>query len=87
MTLLESIPKLERRYTYPLLLVPIGALVLLVNVTDAVALASRVFALYFVLQCIVAIWLARRNGEWFRLLAFVAIGLIMSTIAVFGLPV
>ncbi len=86
--LVEAVPGLsERKYTYPLLIVPIVAIVLLVNVTDAIALASRVFASYYVLQCGVAIVLASRRREWLWLAGSVGVGLLMLTIMVFGLSV
>ena len=54
----ESIP---RKYTFPILLVPAAMIVVFTNVTAAVAVASRVFAAYFLLQAVLAAWLAARN--------------------------
>jgi hypothetical protein len=78
---------LQRRYTFPVLLVPAITVILFTNVTAAVALASRVFAAYFLLQAGIAGTLAYRAQSWPWLAAFVAVGLMMATIMVFGLPV
>ena len=52
----------------------------------AVALASRVFAVYFVLQAAIAWIIARRKGNWAAVAGFTGIGAMMATIAIFGLP-
>jgi len=63
-----------------------GAVVLLTDVTSVVALASRVFAAYFLVQAVIAGWLAVRRREWAWVAFFVAIGIAMAVIAVFGIP-
>jgi hypothetical protein len=80
----ETVP---RKYTFPILLVPAIMIVVFTNVTSAVAIASRVFALYFVIQSILAIMLAFRAKAWLPVAGFSAIGLVMATIAIFGLPI
>jgi hypothetical protein len=52
------------RRTFPIILIPTIALFLLADVTQAVALASRVFAFYFLLQALIAGMLARRKQAW-----------------------
>jgi hypothetical protein len=69
-----------------ILLVPAIAVFLLADVAMAVTLASRVFATYFVLQAVIAWIIARRKGNWAALAGFTGIGAVMSTIAIFGLP-
>ncbi len=76
----------SRRATFLILLVPAIALFLLADITMAVALASRVFAVYFVLQAAIAWILARRKGNWAAVAGFTGIGAMMATIAIFGLP-
>ena len=76
----------SRRATFLILLVPAIAIFLLADVPQAVALASRVFATYFVLQAAIAWILARRRGNWAALAGFTGIGAMMATIAIFGLP-
>ena len=78
---------LQRRYTFLLLLVPAMVIVVFTNVTDAVSLASRVFAAYFLLQALIALILSARVRSWPRVAAFAAIGAIMGTIMIFGLSV
>ena len=79
--------RLKQRWTFPLLLVPAILIVLLTDVTSAVALASRVFAFYFMLQAFIAGRLAWRAKSWGWVVFFTGIGLAMATISIFGLPV
>ena len=56
------------------------------DVVSLVALASRAFALFYALQCVVAVVVARGNGQyatanWFGLLALMSLA-----VAVFGIP-
>ena len=78
--------KVPRKTTFLILLLPAIALFLLADVPQAVALASRVFAAYFVLQAIIAWILARRRSNWGAVAGFTVVGAMMATIAVFGLP-
>ena len=59
----------------------------LTNVTEAVAVASHVFAGYFVIQSVLAELLAARTRSWAAVAGFTAIGLIMAFIMIFGLSV
>jgi hypothetical protein len=77
----------QPKYTFPILLVPTIMIVLFTDVTDAVAIASRVFALYFVIQAGIAVTLAYRAKTWLAVAGFGAVALVMSVIAVFGLPI
>ena len=78
---------IHRKYTFPILLVPAIVIVVFTNVTAAVAIASRVFALYFVLQSVIAVTLAFRAKAWPAVTASAVVGLVMLTITVFGLPI
>jgi hypothetical protein len=77
---------ISRRASFVILLLPAIALFLLADVPMAVALASRVFAAYFVLQATIAWILARRKGNWAAVAGFTGVGAMMATIAIFGLP-
>jgi len=77
---------ISRRASFVILIVPAIALFLLADVPQAVALASRVFAAYFVLQATIAWILARRKGNWAAVAGFTGVGAVMATIAIFGLP-
>ena len=72
----------SRRTTFVILLVPAIALFLLADVSQAVTLASRVFAAYFTLQATIAWIIARRKGNWAAVAGFTGIGVMMATIAV-----
>jgi hypothetical protein len=78
--------QVPRRWTFVILLVPALALFLLSDITQAVALASRVFAAYFVLQASIAWILARRVHNWGAMAGFTGVALVMGTITIFGLP-
>jgi hypothetical protein len=78
---------LQRRYTFPILLVPAVVVVVLTDVTAAVALASRVFAGFFVLQAIIAARLSWRSRSTSHVAGFILVGLLMSTIMIFGIRV
>jgi len=78
--------RLTKRWTFPLLLVPTILVVLLTDVTSAVALASRVFALYYLLQAYIAGRLAWRAKKWGWVAFFIGLGLAMGAGAVFGIP-
>jgi hypothetical protein len=79
--------KMPRRWTFVVLLGPAIAIFLLVDITEAVALASRVFAAYFVLQAVIAWILARRVQNWPAVAGFTAIALAMGTITIFGISI
>jgi hypothetical protein len=78
--------RLPRRWTFPLFLVPAIVVVVLTDVTAVVALASRVFAAYYLLQALIAGQLAWRAKRWAWLAFFTGIGLAMAVVAVFGIP-
>ncbi len=79
--------RLDKRFTFPLLLVPAILIVLFIDVIQAVSVASRVFAIFFTLQAVIAVMLAARNRNWAATAGFVIVGLMTSAIAVFGLPI
>lgn len=59
---------------------------LLTDVASVVALASRVFAAYYLLQALIAGRLAWRAERWGWVALFTGIGLAMAVVAVFGIP-
>lgn len=79
--------RVPRRWTFPLFLVPAIVVVLLTDVTAAVALASRVFAVYYLLQALIAQRLAWRARRWGPVAFFTGVGSAMAAVAVFGLPI
>ncbi len=79
--------KVPRKVSFAVVLVPATIIFLLVDVTAAVALASRVFALYFAIQALIAWVLAKRAWNWWAVAGFTGIEVMMLTIAVFGVPI
>lgn len=77
--------KIPRRYTFPLLAVGAIAIVLVTDVLTAVAAASRVFAVFFSIQCLIALIMAVRDEKWVRVVGITLVGLAMVTIAIFGI--
>jgi hypothetical protein len=78
--------RVPRRFTFVLLVAPAVVIFIMADIAQAVSLASRVFAAYFLLQALIAGVLAWRKRSWAAVTAFVAIGAAMATIAVFSLP-
>ncbi|EMA50645.1 hypothetical protein [Halococcus salifodinae] len=78
----EAIP---RRLTFPILAAGAIAVVLVTDVLTAVATASRVFAVFFTLQCLIALILASRHEHWKQAVGIILVGLAMVVIAIFGL--
>lgn len=78
--------RVPRRLTFVMLVVPAVVIFIMADITQAVSLASRVFAAYFLLQAAIAGILAWRKQSWGAVTGFVMIGAAMATIAVFSLP-
>ena len=68
----------------------IGAVSLLViwgtDVVSLVALASRAFALFYAMQCMVAVFVARERGEGSRAVFFGALAAVAFAVALLGIP-
>ena len=63
------------------------AILVTTNVNGVIALASRAFALFYALQCLVAWESARkRHGVLGRALAFLALAVVCFLVFVFGVP-
>ncbi|WP_254522667.1 hypothetical protein [Natrinema caseinilyticum] len=77
--------RLPRAYTFPLLAVGAIGVVLVTDVLTAVAAASRVFAVFFAIQCLIALILAVRDKQWVQTVGITLVGLAMVSIAIFGI--
>ena len=90
--LLEAILKglIPVRYNY--LVVSVAAIVItwLTDVYQIISYASRAFALFYVLQCAVAVLVIRRttslSASWGRAALFALLGLVCLAVTVFGIP-
>jgi hypothetical protein len=82
--------KLSIRCAYLLILAVTIALTWETNVNQIIAYASRAFALYYLLQCVVALLVARRqkqlNHRRLRLATFAFLVLMCSVVFVLGIP-
>jgi hypothetical protein len=81
---------IDHRHAYPVVaLVGIG-LTWSLNVFGVIALASRAFALFYALQCLVAAGVAlvapKVNRRWLRAAGFIALAAFATAVVVFGVP-
>lgn len=90
--LLEDITKkrLPMRYAYLFILLVTLALTWETNVNEIIAYASRAFALYYALQCAVALFMAMKIKDTprrsLRLLQFAVLWVICILVFALGLP-
>jgi len=87
--LIETITarKVTPAHAYPVIAVVGIAILVTVDVNGVIALASRAFALFYALQCLVAWESARkRHGLPSRALAFLGLALVCFAVFVFGVP-
>ena len=78
--------RISLSHTYPLIAIVAALVTWETNVFTLIALASRCFALYYALQCLVAALSAGRRGRSVRAGGFAALALICAAIVVFGTP-
>lgn len=83
--------KLPERYAYGLILAVTVALTWMVNVNEIIALASRAFALFYALQCLVAATVAFRGDKDGKTVpakgvAFALLCVICAAVFLFGVP-
>ena len=90
--LLEAIldGKVSKRYDYLIVSGLAITLTWLTNVYEIISWASRAFALFYTLQCIVAVFVALKSksvsGLWLKLVGFVALAVVCLFITVLGVP-
>lgn len=80
----------DRRHAYPVIAAIGTALIWSTNIFEIIALASRAFALFYFLQCLVAAFVALTapdvNHRAARAGAFLALGAFAALVVVFGIP-
>ncbi len=82
--------RIPARYSYPIITLLSAALTWNSHIFEVVAYASRAFALYYLLQALVAARLASRvgNNRWhWRVFAYGLLALLMLAIVLFAVPV
>ena len=76
--------RLPARYVYLLIMLVTVAVTWETNVNQVIAYASRAFALYYALQCIVALLVARKKGR--SGVGFFALAVVCLAVFAFGVP-
>jgi hypothetical protein len=76
--------RLPPRYAYLLIMLVAIALTWGTDVNQIIAYASRAFALYYMLQCVVALLVARRKGR--NGVGFASLALLCLAVFLFGVP-
>ncbi|MCG6859375.1 MAG: hypothetical protein LJE67_15050 [Salaquimonas sp.] len=79
--------KVNPSHAYPLIAAVGIAILITIDVNSVIALASRAFALFYALQCLVA-WesVRKKVGETFKTVAFMVLALISFAVFIFGVP-
>jgi hypothetical protein len=78
--------RLPPRYAYLLIMLVTIAVTWQTNVNQVIAYASRAFALYYTLQCVVALLVARKMGRSHLGLGFAALAFICLAVFALGVP-
>lgn len=82
--------KISMRYAYLFILIVTALLTWVTNVNEIISYASRAFALFYMLQCLVAFIVAwqqkERSGRTVRLLNFSVLAIICLAVFTLGLP-
>lgn len=77
----------DPRHAYPLIAVVGIAILVSLDVNGVIALASRAFALFYALQCLVAWEAARhRKADRGKAVAFMALAILSAAVCIFGVP-
>jgi len=78
--------RVNLRHTYPLIALVAALITWETDVFSLITLASRCFALYYALQCIVAAWSAARSGRGLRAAGFTALACGCAAVVLLGTP-
>ena len=84
--LLQDVFKIPVKKAYLLVMVVSVTLTWMTSVTEVISIASRAFAVYYLLQCIVAALMAMKAGSHGKMLFFSCAGLLCLAVALFGIP-
>lgn len=79
--------RIDARHAYPLIAVVGIAILVSLDVNGVIALASRAFALFYALQCLVA-WEAARGqkADKGKATAFLLLAIVSAAVCIFGVP-
>lgn len=84
--LLEDVFKIPTKRAYLLVMIVSVALTWITSVTEVISIASRAFAVYYLLQCLVASLLAAKNTQYKRMAFYSVSCLLCLIVAVLGIP-
>ncbi len=86
----ETRGRVSERFAYPLLVGFSIALIWSFNIFEVIAIASRAFAFYYMMQVVIALMVTRRThgGKWrlVQMLWFALLAVTLALIVVFALP-
>lgn len=80
-------PRISLSHTYPLIAFVAGVVTWETDVYSLITFASRCFAFYYALQCLVAALSAHRRASRGQTAGFVVLALVCTAIVLFGTPV
>ncbi|MFT4960159.1 MAG: hypothetical protein ACI92Z_001237 [Paracoccaceae bacterium] len=79
--------KVDPKHAYALIAVVATAMLVTLEVNSVIALASRAFALFYALQCLVAWEAARkRPADIGKSWAFMTLAIVAAAVCIFGVP-
>lgn len=79
--------RIRIRHTYPLIAIIAALVTWETNVYSLITLASRCFALYYFLQCVVAFMSAFGRGKRMHAVGFAILAVLCAAVVIFGSPV
>lgn len=84
--LLEDLFRIKPKIAYGTVLAASVTVVWLTSVNEVIAIASRAFALFYCLQCVVAAMMAREETHHGRCIFFCVTAVVCLVVTVFGVP-
>lgn len=84
--LLEDVFKVPAKRAYLIVLIVSVTLTWITSVTEVISIASRAFAVYYLLQCLVAALLACKASQHKRMVFYGLSSLLCLIVALFGIP-
>ena len=80
----ETGGKIHQKLTYPVVIALSIALVWIANIFEIIAYASQAFAAYYLIQAVIAAYVARRRGEHGRFTGFFAVAVVLLLVTLFA---
>ena len=80
----ETHGRIHQKLTYPVVIALSIALVWIANIFEIIAYASQAFAAYYLIQAVIAAYVARKRGEHGRFTGFFAIAFVLLLVTLFA---